>query len=202
MKRKLFSILLTASLLASLAACGGTSFSQTETKSNPVSTVTESTAESSAAESTHLPESKVEPEESRTPNVSSNTENAGTVDFSAFDEMDFTWPTADAWANVGLPNLPYDYEASDIWVDQEGQAVYVHRHVDLDAGTEEDAVNDYAEILAGAGITGEWGKAGAFDLYDSYMAYYDFNGIPMYVQMGKDNTASITIKVQANKTKD
>ena len=211
MKRKMLSILLAATMLVSLAACGGAknSTSTGGTASSAKTASKESAAASNAGEEESVSNSSAGVEESVAESVNDNeaAESSSdtsasaaasvSLDFSGFDEIDFSWPDANAWASVGLPNLPYEYEASDIMVDTSGQTVYVHRHVDLDVSTEDEAAQEYAKLLEGAGIRGEWGKRG-LNLYESYSAYYDFNGVPMFVEIGKDSTASIRIMVQAN----
>lgn len=125
--------------------------------------------------------------------------SGGSIDFSKFDDVDLTWPDEAAWASVGLPNLPYDFDANDISIDTDGKYVTISRHAD--GGTEDSVAKEYGGILEAAGITGEWGKAWNYDMYESYYAYYKYNGVPMFVQIGKESTGSIKVKVEANKSR-
>ena len=171
--KRLFALLITIIMVASLAACGtNNSNTNGNNSTNPPASSTGDNQQSG--------------------NESGNG-STSTYNFPGYT-TEGTWPDATAWAGMGLPDLPVSNAGKVSISDKEW--IYPLNAKDgvlFEARPESSHFDELVAALNAAGIEGE-DNSDSFDKY--YEADYTYNGAPMDIKISEYDTGKLTILVR------
>ena len=168
--KRLFALLITIIMVASLAACGTNNSNTNENNSSANGNESGGTVENAM-----IPGS------------------TSTYNFPGYT-TEGTWADATAWAGMGLPNLPVSNAGKVSISDKEW--IYPLNAKDgvlFEARPESSHFDELVAALNAAGIEGE-DNSDSFDKY--YEADYTYNGAQMDIKISEYDTGKLTILVR------